>query len=72
MEKPRIEIDKYAVRFIYPEGQTNLFWTELFHPRPNQNFQRDVMYELKKLYEECVRQNIEPEEKEDDRAEEDS
>lgn len=64
-EKPRIEIDKMAVRFIYPEGQTNLFWIELFMPRPTQNFQRDVMMELKRLYEECVRQNLEPEEEEE-------
>ena len=59
-EKPKIEIDKMAVRFIYPEGQTNLFWTELFMPRPSQDFQRDVMIELKRLYEECIRQNVEP------------
>lgn len=31
-QKPEIQIDKDAVRFIYPEGQTNLFWTELFMP----------------------------------------
>ncbi len=65
MTKPKIQIDKDAVRFIYPEGQTNLFWTELFQPRPCQNFQRDVMIELKRLYDECVRQNIEPKIEED-------
>ena len=63
MTKPRIEIDKEAVRFIHEGGQTNLFWSDLFNPPPRMSggFQHEVMANLKHLYEECIRLNVEPE-----------
>ena len=52
--RPRIEIDDQAIRFIYVGGQTNLFWDNLFSPRPNQNFQNEVMLNIRRLHDECV------------------
>ena len=60
MIKPRIEIDKYAIRFICEQGQNNLFWQELFSPKPTRNFQNELMGSIRTLYEECIRQDIMP------------
>jgi len=53
---PRIEIDADAIRFIYSDSQINLFWEDLFCPRfQHISFQSEVMMNLKRIYDECVR-----------------
>lgn len=59
---PKIEIDAHALRFTFVNGDgANLFWNDLFAPVPhNDKFQHKVMLLLKRLYDECVINNIVP------------
>jgi len=56
ISQPSIEIDKDALRFNFANGDVdNLFWVNLFAPMPNQNFQSDVLRNLFRAYNECVK-----------------
>ena len=66
-DRPEIKIDNKAICFISSEGQRNLFWEELFAPVPHcRDFQREVMLQIHKLYEECVFSGVDPEVDEND------
>lgn len=55
-ERPRIEIDNEGIRFIDDNGQRNLFWCDLFAPSSRSpGFHVEVMLNIRRLYEECVR-----------------
>ena len=56
--RPRIEIDKDAIRFIDNEGQRNVFFLDIF--RHSCNPQMDILGLIKKLYDKCVEQDIRP------------
>ena len=60
MKKPTILIDKEAIRFITEDEQVNLFWYDLFTNQGHTIFHADIMRQLKRLYDECIRLNVEP------------
>lgn len=63
----KIEIDKYALRFTFMDGDTaNLFWGDLFIGQRNEDFQAEIMKNLHRLYNECVENNLQPELEEDE------
>lgn len=63
MEKPAIAIDKDAIRFAYGDGEYNLFWKDLFrniNRGGRTSFQMEIMEHLFNMYNECVKNDIEP------------
>lgn len=63
MEKPAIAIDKDAIRFAYGDGEYNLFWKDLFRNTNRggrTSFQTEIMDHLYNMYNECVKNDIEP------------
>jgi len=57
----KIEIDKEALRFEFKDGGLNLFWKDLFLGIDHgMEFQKEVMNALFKAYNECVRDDIQP------------
>ena len=66
--KPTIKVDKYAIRFIYNDGGVNLFWADLFYKSPGkwEGFHNQLMVNIKKIYDDCIINNIEPEEENED------
>lgn len=68
----KIEIDKEAIRFSFPNKGYNLFWRDLFlggNARHGQRFQDEVMLNLFEMYNQCVLMNIEPKSDEDEAGE---
>jgi len=59
MESPKITIDKYAIRFEYKEGLTNIFFNDLFYNHSNRNWHNELMKAIQHCYEECIRYNVE-------------
>jgi len=57
-ERPRIEIDKDAIRFIDHTGQRNVFFVDVF--RGLHNPQLEILEQIKILYDKCVEQDIRP------------
>lgn len=57
-ERPRIEIDKEAIRFIDCEEQCNVFFLDVF--RGLHSPQLEILEQIKKLYDKCIGQNIQP------------
>lgn len=57
---PRIEIDTDALRFFFEDCQVNLLWGELFRFSRAHSFQHmifvgNVMMNLERAYDECVK-----------------
>ncbi len=53
---PSIGIDKDALRFSFADGSgANLFWVNLFSPMRGQNFQDEILRNIFKAYNECVK-----------------
>lgn len=53
---PGIKIDKEALRFSFADGSgVNLFWVNLFSPMRGQNFQDEILKNIFKAYNECVK-----------------
>lgn len=55
--KPKITIDKYAIRFIDDYGQRNIFFCDLFH-KTKDDWHYTLMAEIQKAYEICVKNDI--------------
>jgi len=58
-ERPRIEIDRDAIRFIDHTGQRNVFFVDIFRRGMN-NPQWEILEQIKILYDKCVEQGIRP------------
>jgi len=52
---PSVTIDKEALRFEFEDGGTNLFWKDLFIGQRHSNYQAEVMGNLFKAYNECLK-----------------
>jgi len=53
---PEIKIDKDALRFSFVDGSArNLFWVNLFSPMRGQDFQDEILKNLFRAYNECVK-----------------
>ena len=61
--KPKITIDRHAIRFENDEGGRNFFFQDLFR-FPNQDWHKEVLEEIYRFYEECVEKNIHPKKEE--------
>jgi len=56
IQTTNIALDKDALRFSFADGSgTNLFWVNLFSPIRGQNFQDEILKNLFKAYNECVK-----------------
>jgi hypothetical protein len=62
--KPKITIDKYAIRFEDDSGQTNHFFLNLFIGKDN--WQAEVLMAIQKAYEICIKEDIKAELSEED------
>ena len=62
--KPKITIDRDAIRFEDDSGMTNHFFINLFSG--NKDWHRDVLMAIYKAYLICVKEDIKPELTEDD------
>ena len=62
---PKITIDKLALRFEWDEGGVNLFFDDLFRWGNKGDWHREAMDAIKKSYEICIKENIEPPKEED-------
>ena len=63
--KPKIEIDKEAIRFYYCKEGHNLFWKGLFlgsNTRHGKRFQDEIMEHLFNIYNECIKKSYNSEE----------
>ena len=66
-ERPRIEIDRDAIRFIDCDGQRNVFFVDIFRRGMN-NPRWEILEQIKRLYDKCVEQDIRPWSEEADRS----
>ena len=57
--KPKITIDRYAIRFEDDRGGKNFFFKDLFR-FPNRDWHRELLEAIQEAYEICIRENIEP------------
>jgi len=58
VQPPKIEIDRYAIRFLDETGQRNFFFSDMIH---DGTWGYKVLKEIHNMYEQCLLFPIEPE-----------